>query len=131
MRVNFMKKVSFGLILLIFFLGPINSSFAQFQVGQKVKFKTFKKPPKHLCKYQIRQEAKLNDKDNDIDWEFDENECKILAVPPKAKPNTVVVDCSINARVTFLFGDYKTFNHTTKRPCIFPDINQGNIEIKK
>ncbi len=129
-----MKRLSFGFLLITLLVGTINTSYAQFQVNQKIKFKTFKKPKKELkdlCKFSIRQENKLNDKDNDVDWEYDDSDCSILAVPPKAKPNTVVVQCSINARVTFLFGDYKTYNYQTKRPCIFPDINPGDIELKK
>lgn len=126
-----MKKLSLGFVLLTFFLGTMNNGFAQFQVNQKVKFKTFKKPKKDLCKYQIRQEAKRNDKDNDVDWEFDENECSILAIPPKAKANTVVVACTINAKITFLFGNYQQVMHKTQKPCIFPDINTGDVELVK
>lgn len=129
-----MKKLGFGLLFMMLLVGTINTSYAQFKVGQKIEFKTLKKPNKKLkdlCKYSIREENKLNDKDNDVDWEFDDSDCSILAVPPKAKPNTVVVQCSIDARVTFLFGDYKTYIYKTKRPCLFPDIDNKDIELKK
>lgn len=129
-----MKSLGLGFLLLTLLVGTINTSYAQFQVNQKIQFKTLKKPSKKLkdlCKYSIREENKLNDKDNDVDWEFDDSDCSILAVPPKAKPNTVVVQCSIDARVTFLFGDYKTYIYKTKRPCLFPDISNKDIELKK
>jgi hypothetical protein len=126
-----MKKLGLGFFLLAFFLGTMNVGFAQFQVNQKVKFKTFKKPKKDLCKYQIRQEIKKSDKDNDVDWEFDESQCSILAIPPKAPANTVVVQCIINARVVFLFGSNPEFMHKTVRPCIFDKINPSDLELVK
>jgi hypothetical protein len=126
-----MKKLSLGFFLLTFFLGTMNVGFAQFQVNQKVKFKTFKKPKKDICKYSIRVEAKLNDKDNEVDWEFDESQCSILAIPPKSPANTVAVQCVINARVVYLFEKNPEFMHKTKRPCIFDKINPADLELVK
>ena len=126
-----MKKLSLGFLLLTFFLGTMNVSLAQFQVNQKVKFKTFKKPKKDLCKFQIFQEIKKSSNEFDVDWEFDENECKIFAVPPRAKAGTVVVGCTIKATVTLLTGTYLQSYHTTQKPCLFPDIKSENVELLK